>query len=79
MLCKFKLLEDIGMALLPDFRGKGIGKALLGEMVKVAKESGFNMVSLSVDPQNTAFHLYEKFGFKKVGVDGTSWNMVVKV
>ncbi len=68
----------LGMALLPDFRGKGIGKALLGEMLKVAKESGFSRVSLSVDPNNTALHLYEKFGFKKVGVDGTSWNMVVK-
>ncbi|WP_066250887.1 GNAT family N-acetyltransferase [Neobacillus drentensis] len=67
----------LGMALLPDYRGKGIGTALLGEMLKVAKESGFSRISLSVDPNNTALHLYEKFGFKKVGVDGTSWNMVV--
>jgi [ribosomal protein S18]-alanine N-acetyltransferase len=67
----------LGMALLPEFRGKGIGKALLGEMLKVAKESGFGAVSLSVDPNNPALHLYQKFGFKKIGVDGTSWDMVV--
>jgi [ribosomal protein S18]-alanine N-acetyltransferase len=66
----------LGMALLPDYRGKGIGIALLGEMLKFAKESGFSKVSLSVDPNNPALHLYNKFGFKKVGVEGTSWNMV---
>ncbi|WP_307290138.1 GNAT family N-acetyltransferase [Bacillus sp. SORGH_AS_0510] len=67
----------LGMALLPAFRGKGIGKALLGEMLKVAKESGFGAVSLSVDPNNPALHLYQKFGFKKIGIDGTSWDMLV--
>jgi len=69
----------LGMALHPDYRGRGIGKALLGELLKVAKEAGFSSVSLSVDPNNPALHLYDKFGFKKVGVDGTSWNMVVSL
>jgi [ribosomal protein S18]-alanine N-acetyltransferase len=66
----------LGMALLPENRGKGIGTALLKEMLKVAKESGYSAVSLSVDPNNPALRLYQNFGFKKVGVDGTSWNMV---
>jgi [ribosomal protein S18]-alanine N-acetyltransferase len=68
----------LGMALLPEYRGKGVGKALLGEMLKVTRESGFSAVSLSVDPNNSALHLYHKFGFKQIGVDGTSWDMVVK-
>lgn len=68
----------LGMALLPEYRGKGIGKALLEEMLRVAKESGVGAVSLSVDPNNPALHLYHKFGFEKIGVDGTSWDMVVK-
>jgi putative hydrolase of the HAD superfamily len=68
----------LGMALLPEFRGRGIGKALLGKMLKVSKESGYQAVSLSVDPNNPALHLYQMFGFKKIGVDGTSWDMVVR-
>ncbi|MEH7305556.1 GNAT family N-acetyltransferase [Neobacillus drentensis] len=67
----------LGMALLPDYRGKGIGTSLLSEMLKAAKQMGFSRVSLSVDPNNKALQLYTKMGFKKVGVDGTSWNMVV--
>ncbi|WP_260871750.1 N-acetyltransferase [Bacillus sp. X1(2014)] len=67
----------LGMALLPNYRGKGIGTALLGKILTVIKEAGFSRVSLSVDPNNPALHLYQKFGFKKVGVDGSSWNMVL--
>ncbi|WP_354670002.1 GNAT family N-acetyltransferase [Paenibacillus sp. BSR1-1] len=68
----------LGMALLPEYRGKGIGTALLGEMLRITKEAGFGAVSLSVDPKNPALKLYNRLGFKKVGVDGTSWNMIVE-
>lgn len=67
----------LGMALLPEYRGKGIGTTLLREMLRITKEAGFGAVSLSVDPNNPALHLYSKFGFKKVGVDGSSWDMIV--
>lgn len=69
----------LGMALLPENRGKGRGTALLKEMLKVLKESGYSAVSLSVDPNNPALRLYQNLGFKKTGVDGTSWNMVVRL
>ncbi len=68
----------LGMALLPEYRGKGIGTALLGEMLRITKEAGFGAVSLSVDPNNPALKLYNRLGFKKIGVDGTSWNMIVE-
>lgn len=68
----------LGMALLPEYRGKGIGTALLGEMLRITKEAGYGAVSLSVNPKNPALNLYRRLGFKKVGIDGTSWNMMVK-
>ncbi|MGG1676079.1 GNAT family N-acetyltransferase [Neobacillus sp. NRS-1170] len=68
----------LGMALLPEYRGSGIGTALLGEMLRITKEAGFGAVSLSVDPNNPALKLYNRLGFQKVGFDGTSWNMIVK-
>ncbi|OLS40600.1 GNAT family N-acetyltransferase [Bacillus sp. MRMR6] len=69
----------LGMALLPEYRGEGIGTALLEEMLTLTKESGFEQVSLSVDPNNRALRLYERLGFKKIGIDGTSWDMLVKL
>jgi [ribosomal protein S18]-alanine N-acetyltransferase len=67
----------LGMALLPEFRGKGIGTALLAEMLRITKNAGYSGISLSVDPNNPALQLYQRFGFKKIGIDGTSWDMLV--
>jgi [ribosomal protein S18]-alanine N-acetyltransferase len=66
----------LGMALLPEYRGKGIGTALLVQMLRLTKEGGYQGISLSVDPNNPALKLYKRFGFKKIGVDGTSWDML---
>ncbi|WP_232324890.1 GNAT family N-acetyltransferase [Halobacillus mangrovi] len=65
-----------GMAVLPDDRGKGIGTLLLSEMINEVKKQGYSSMSLSVDPDNDARRLYEKYGFEKVGINGTSWDMV---
>jgi [ribosomal protein S18]-alanine N-acetyltransferase len=69
----------LGIAMLPEYRGKGIGTILLEGIFKEAKALGYQHISLSVDPNNPALRLYERFGFEKVGVDGTSWDMVAQV
>lgn len=51
-----------------DFIGKGIGKLLLTELIKLAKEQGFHNMIGAIDAENLgsiAFH--EKFGFKVAG------------
>ncbi|MDC3414709.1 hypothetical protein NC797_06600 [Aquibacillus sp. 3ASR75-11] len=47
--------------------------------MKQAKNSGFTSLSLSVDPDNPAFRLYEGHGFVKVGINGTSYDMKVNL
>lgn len=64
-----------GLAILPEYRGKGIGTQLLEALMNEARASGFKSISLSVDPNNPALQLYEKYGFKKEGINGTSWDM----
>jgi len=52
-----------------DHIGKGIGKVLLSELIKLAKEQGFHTMIGGIDADNKesiAFH--EKFGFIKVGL-----------
>lgn len=58
---------ELGMAIMSQHRGQGIGKILLLEMISFARSIGYTALSLSVDPQNnTALQLYEKRGFQKL-------------
>jgi ribosomal protein S18 acetylase RimI-like enzyme len=66
---------ELGLAVVPDARGRGIGRALLRAAIAVAISAGFPGLSLSVDPENPARRLYESEGFVKVGVAGTSWTL----
>lgn len=68
---------ELGMAIMTQHRGLGIGKNLLLEMIGFARSIGYTALSLSVDPHNqTALHMYEKSGFEKVYQDeGGSWTM----
>lgn len=65
---------EISMAILPAYRGQGIGTALLTRLVSAAK-ARYPALSLSVDPQNAAMGLYERTGFVMVGTSGTSVTM----
>ena len=56
----------LDIALLPEWRGRGIGSMLLGEMVATANASG-DMVSLHVEAWNPAVHFYERLGFVEAG------------
>ena len=49
-------------------RKKGIGTLLLDRLIKIAKETGRDTISLEVNELNkSAINLYEKAGFTKVG------------
>jgi ribosomal protein S18 acetylase RimI-like enzyme len=58
-------------------RGRGVGTALLDALHRLAVEHGFEQLSLSVEPHNAARRLYERAGYREVGVDaGGSITMV---
>lgn len=69
----------LGIALLPEHRGKGIGTSLLREITSLSKKNQISSISLSVNPDNPARRLYERHGFAKVGEEGTSWTMVTTI
>ena len=60
---------ELGIALWPEFRGQGIGTALLERLLEAAKNL-YPAISLSVSPNNPAIRLYERLGFVKVDVRG---------
>lgn len=56
------------VAVLPEYRRKGIGERLLREAVRGARERGCDFLSLEVRVGNDpAIRLYEKLGFRVQG------------
>ncbi|MDO7907508.1 GNAT family N-acetyltransferase [Paenibacillus sp. JX-17] len=73
-------IPEMGMALLPEYRGQGIGKALMSRLLEELRRQGVKQVSLSVDPNNIpAVSLYQRFGFRRVGWMSTSITMLADV
>lgn len=60
---------ELGIALLPEHRGRGVGTLLLKHYLEAVRAL-FPAVSLSVSPNNPAMRLYARLGFKTVDVRG---------
>lgn len=59
---------DFSVSVLKNYWNKGIGTKLLCAIIDCAKKCGFEVIDLQVRSDNmSAIHLYEKFGFKKIG------------
>jgi ribosomal protein S18 acetylase RimI-like enzyme len=59
---------EIGMLVAREWRGRGVGSALVAAAIESARERGLHKLSLSVFPHNTAaIALYRKFGFVEEG------------
>ncbi|MFK3938124.1 GNAT family N-acetyltransferase [Alkalihalobacillus sp. NPDC078783] len=71
---------ELGISLTKEARGKGVGRALMVQVMKQARDDQFEALSLSVDPENqAAVELYKSLGFAQVGMEGTSLTMVVQL
>jgi len=58
-----------GLAIHPDYFGKGFGKKMMQEIIDFCKKKGVSRIELSVAIHNEkAIRLYEKVGFTKEGV-----------
>jgi len=58
-------MRIMDIALLPEFRGRGIGRSLLTEVLAEADAAGLP-VGLHVEATNPAKRLYERMGFVDV-------------
>jgi ribosomal protein S18 acetylase RimI-like enzyme len=66
---------ELGIAVVPELRARGVGGTLLRALMDAARTRGFGALSLSVERGNPAAHLYEQYGFEKLFVVGDSWTM----
>ena len=84
-LARYRVAE-VGMLVAADWRGRGVGSALLEAAIGWAHEAGAHKVALQHWPHNEAAHaLYRKFGFEQEGYlrnhyprkNGELWDAVV--
>lgn len=66
---------ELSMAILPTYRGQGLGTQLLEKMLEQAHQVGFPAVSLSVSAGNPAQRLYTRLGFEVVQQSDDSYTM----
>lgn len=72
---KIKVTKDLssafisGFGIIPEFRGKGYGKAILVEVLNNLNKENINKVSLDVEIKNkSALYLYKSCGFKEESI-----------
>src|SRR5262245_25004748 len=65
---------ELSIAVLPEYRGKGIGTGLLGHLIEEVRLR-HRALSLSVSSYNPALRLYQRLGFEVVAQSGNSLTM----
>lgn len=65
----------IDVALLPEYRNRGIGRQLLDNLIEQARGAQ-KPVILHVSKINRARNLYERLGFRQVSEDGMYYEMI---
>ncbi|ESA38974.1 gcn5-related n-acetyltransferase [Leptolyngbya sp. Heron Island J] len=63
---------ELSIAVLPEYRGQGIGTQLLTHLFAASEQSS---ISLSVSANNPAVRLYRRFGFEVVKSNQESLTM----
>lgn len=74
-----KNTPELAFSVKKDFRRQGIGTKLLKEMLVLLKEKGYEKVSLSVNKDNYAYHIYRKHGFQVVKVGEEDYLMMLEL
>jgi ribosomal protein S18 acetylase RimI-like enzyme len=67
-------IRIIDIALLPAFRGRGIGSRYLKQVLAEGQERGLP-VRIHVEANNPAMRLYKRLGFRQVDTNGVYWLM----
>ena len=64
----FEECQITNVAILPEYRGQGIGTRLFGAIIEAVKAKGVTAMTLEVRPSNApARALYARYGFKDAG------------
>lgn len=72
-------VPEFAVSVYPGYRGKGIGTALMKDMLSYLKEKGYSCASLAVQKDNYAVKMYKSVGFKTVDENEQEYIMLCKL
>ncbi|MEK9164044.1 MAG: GNAT family N-acetyltransferase, partial [Chloroflexota bacterium] len=73
-LHSFDQMHLARLAVLPDWQGRGVGRALLSGVVDHFDSAGTPMITVNTQHDNTAsLKLYQLFGFENTGEHFPVW------
>ncbi len=82
--CVYAGVAEGSVYIAESARGKGVGRALLDELIRRSEEAGIWTIQTGIFPENTAsLALHERVGFRVVGIrerignHGGTWRDVV--
>jgi GNAT superfamily N-acetyltransferase len=67
---------ELSIAVVPSRRHHGYGSKLLTDLLERARQAGYPSISLSVDTDNPAIGLYERYGFREVARNDNNVTML---
>ena len=87
--CWVRIMDDYGhiddktpsfaISLYEEYRGRGIGTALMRNMLELLKTEGYKRASLAVQKENYAVKMYKNVGFEIVGENEQEYIMVCEL
>ena len=69
---------SLAISLYKEYRGFGIGTAMMKEILALLRSHGYKKVSLSVQKANYAVKMYQKIGFEIVRENEEELVMIIK-
>ena len=70
---------SFAISLYKEYRGKGIGTAMMRRMLELLRAQGYKRASLAVQKANYAVRMYEKTGFRTVDENNEEYIMVCEL
>ncbi len=57
---------ELAISVLPEYRGRGVGAAMMARLFELLRESGYRQTSLAVQKMNAAVRFYKRLGYETV-------------
>ena len=70
---------SFAISLYKDYRGEGIGTAMMRRMLELLKSQGWKKASLAVQKANYAVRMYQAVGFETIDENDEEFIMVCEV
>lgn len=70
-------IPEFAVSIRRGFRGKGIGTALMEQMIELLKREGCEKASLAVQKDNYAVRMYQKTGFSIIDENEEEYIMMI--